>query len=287
MKILVTGSTGQLGQELRRLAMQYDDYQFVFTNTDKLDLRDMPHVSDFIRYEGFDWIINAAAYTAVDKAEEDRENAFLVNSRAVFNMVQAAEWIGAKFIHISTDYVFDGKKAQPYTEQDTVNPLGIYAKSKAEGEQYVLKYNFGIVLRSSWLYSEYGNNFVKTMLTLAEKKQEISVVYDQVGTPTYALDLARMIMMIIEKHENEQLLIQPGLYHFSDEGVASWYDFAQAIFEYTGKEIKLFPIRTSQFPRPAPRPSFSVLDKAKIKSLYKVDIPHWRDSLKKALARLV
>ncbi len=254
MKILVTGSTGQLGQELRRLAMQYDDYQFVFTNTDKLDLRDMPHVSDFIRYEGFDWIINAAAYTAVDKAEEDRENAFLVNSRAVFNMVQAAEWIGAKFIHISTDYVFDGKKAQPYTEQDTVNPLGIYAKSKAEGEQYVLKYNFGIVLRSSWLYSEYGNNFVKTMLTLAEKKQEISVVYDQVGTPTYALDLARMIMMIIEKHENEQLLIQPGLYHFSDEGVASWYDFAQAIFEYTGKEIKLFPIRTSQFPRPAPRP---------------------------------
>ena len=282
MKVLVIGSTGQLGSELRKIAHNYD-CEFVFTSTQDLDLKDMPHVSDFIRYEGFDWIINTAAYTAVDKAEEEKDEAFLINSMAVFNMVQAAEWIGAKFIHISTDYVFDGQKSTPYTEEDEINPRGIYAQSKAEGEKYVLKYNFGIVIRSSWLYSEFGYNFVKTMLRLARERNEISVVFDQVGTPTYAQDLAEMIMTIIQRHEKGQQLIEPGLYHFSNEGVASWYDFAQAIFEYSGKDVRLLPIRTHQFPRPAPRPAYSVLDKTKIKNLYNITIPHWRQSLRKAI----
>ncbi len=286
MKILVTGSTGQLGQELRKIAQEYD-YEFVFTNSADLDLRDMPRVSDFIRYEGFDWIINTAAYTAVDKAEEEKDEAFLVNSMAVFNMVQAAEWIGAKFIHISTDYVFDGLKSTPYTEQDDINPLSVYAQSKADGEKYVLKYNFGMVIRSSWLYSEFGHNFVKTMLRLASERDEISVVYDQVGSPTYALDLARMIMRIIDNHRSQQVLFQPGLYHFSNEGVASWYDFAHSIFEYMDKDIFIKPIRTSEFPRPAQRPAYSVLDKSKLKALYNISIPHWRDSLKNALQRIV
>ncbi len=282
MKVLVTGATGQLGQEIRKISHRFD-CEFVFTGSRDLDLRDMPHVSDFIRYEGFDWIINAAAYTAVDRAEEEKDEAFVVNSMAVFNMVQAAEWIGAKLIHISTDYVFDGKKSSPYTEQDEINPQGVYAQSKAQGEKYVLKYNFGMVIRSSWLYSQYGKNFVKTMLRLASERDQINVVFDQVGTPTYALDLAQVIMYIIQSHEKGEILFQPGLYHYSNEGVASWYDFAQAIFEYTGKKVNLQPIKTEEFPRPAPRPSFSVLDKTKIKSVYNLSIPHWRESLKKAL----
>ncbi len=285
MKVLVTGSTGQLGGELQKIAHNYH-CDFVFTTTQDLDLKDMPHVSDFIRYEGFDWIINTAAYTAVDKAEEEKDEAFLINSMAVFNMIQAAEWIGAKFIHISTDYVFDGRKSTPYTEQDEINPQSVYAQSKAEGEKYVLKYNFGIVIRSSWLYSEFGHNFVKTMLRLASQRDEISVVFDQVGTPTYARDLAEMIMTIIQRHEKGGQLIEPGLYHFSNEGVASWYDFAQTIFEYSGKNVRLLPIRTHQLLRPAPRPAYSVLDKSKIKNLYNITIPHWRQSLRKAIKRI-
>ncbi len=283
MKILVTGSNGQLGEELRKIAPDYP-YEFVFTTREELDLQDMPHISDFIRYGEFDWIINCAAYTAVDRAEEEKEKAELVNTTAVFNMVQAAEWIGAKFIHISTDYVFDGKKSTPYTEDDTVNPLSAYARTKAEGEKYVLKYNFGMVIRSSWLFSSFGHNFVKTMLSLAQRTQDIGVVYDQVGTPTYAADLARFIMLVIDYHHKDKVLFTPGLYHYSNEGVASWYDFAHAIFEYKEISVNLRPLRTSEFPRPAVRPPYSVLDKLKVKKLYGITIPHWRDSLKRMLS---
>ncbi len=280
MKILVTGATGQLGQSFRRLADARGDMEFVFTSTKDLDLLDMPRVSDFIRYESFDWILNFAAYTAVDKAEEEKDLAFALNRDAVFNMVQAAEWIGAKFVHISTDYVFDGKKARPYVEDDPVNPLSVYAKSKAQGEEYVVNYHSGLVIRTSWLYSEYGHNFVKTMLGLAAKKDMIQVVYDQTGTPTYAGDLARMILVLIEKVNAGEIKFQSGVYHYSNEGVASWYDFAKAVFEIKNINVRLQPVLTGQFPRPAPRPFYSVMDKTKIKKYLGLTIPYWRDSLR-------
>ena len=284
MKILVTGKNGQLGNELQDLSQKYD-FDFTFIAKEDIDLADMPRINDFIRYNGFDWIINTAAYTAVDKAEYEKEQAFMINAKAVFSMVQAAEILGAKFIHISTDYVFDGKKNLPYSEEDEINPLSVYGLSKAKGEEYVLKYNFGMVIRSSWLYSNYGNNFVKTMWKLAKEKNRIKVVYDQIGTPTYAQDLAKMIMYIIECHNNKTVLFTPGLYHFSNEGVASWYDFAQSIFEYINLKLILEPIRTEEFPRPAPRPYFSVLDKSKIKVKYDISIPHWRESLSNMLKK--
>ena len=284
MKILVTGKNGQLGNELQALSQKYD-FDFTFIAKEDIDLADMPRINDFIRYNAFDWIINTAAYTAVDKAEYEKEQAFMINAKAVFNMVQAAEILGAKFIHISTDYVFDGKKNLPYSERDEINPLSVYGLSKAKGEEYVLKYNLGMVIRSSWLYSNYGNNFVKTMLKLAKEKNRIKVVYDQIGTPTYAQDLAKMIMYIIECHNNKTVLFTPGLYHFSNEGVASWYDFAQSIFEYINLKLILEPIRTEEFPRPAPRPYFSVLDKSKIKAKYGISIPHWRESLSNMLKK--
>ena len=280
MKILVTGATGQLGQEFMQLAKDLP-WQFIYSSTRHLDLLDLPKVADYIRFESFDYILNFAAYTAVDKAESEPDKAFALNADAVFNMVQAAEWVGTKIIHISTDYVFDGRKCQPYTEIDPVNPLSIYGKSKAKGEQFVLNYHGGMVIRTSWLYSHYGNNFVKTMLRLARERETITVVYDQIGTPTYAGDLAAAILHVLDWGINRQMPFPSGeIFHFSNEGVASWYDFAREIFDLAHIKVDLQPIETKQFPRPAQRPFYSVLSKDKFKKIFKFSIPHWKDSLK-------
>ncbi len=283
MRILVTGATGQLGQSFKKIASSLP-YEFVFTSSKELDLLDLPRVSDFIRYESFDWILNFAAYTAVDRAEDEPDKAYALNAEAVFNMVEAAEWVGTKVLHISTDYVFDGQKCQPYAENDLINPQSIYAKSKAKGEQYVLNYHSGMVIRTSWLYSEFGHNFVKTILRLAKEKDRLSVVYDQIGTPTYAGDLAVAIAEVLKQVIEGRLPFPSGeVFHFSNEGVASWYDFAVEILRYKNIDIDVLPVETKEFPRPAERPFYSVLNKNKFKSTFKQRIPYWKDSLHKVL----
>ncbi len=288
MKVLVTGVNGQLGSEFKKLVeTRQVKGEFVFTGSSELDLLDMPKVSDFIRYGGFDWILNFAGYTAVDKAEEEQNKAYALNRDAVFNMVQAAEWIGAKFVHISTDYVFDGRNYKPYTEEDRKNPLSVYGKSKSEGEDYVLRYFDGMVIRTSWLYSAQGHNFVKTMLRLANERDEIKIVYDQIGTPTSARDLAGFILHVLEAVESGEMAFQPGVFHYSNEGVASWYDFALAVFEIAGIDIKVVPITTSEFPTPAQRPYYSVLAKEKVKRVFGCSIEYWKESLRKILKDLL
>ncbi len=286
MRILVTGATGQLGSEIRKRAANYP-YEFVFTSSKDLDLTDLPRVSDIVRFESFTFIVNCAGYTAVDKAEQEPELAYKLNSEAIFNIVEAAEWVGTKVIHISTDYVFDGKSYRPYKEDDPINPLSVYAKSKAQGEKFVLKYPAAMIIRTSWLYSSIGNNFVKTMLRLAAEKDQISVVYDQIGTPTWAGDLAQAILFIIDGVAKHKFRFPSGIFHFSNEGVASWYDFAKAIFDLAGLDIDVKPIETKDFPRPAKRPMYSVLSKEKFKNYFKYQIPYWRDSLKIVINQLL
>jgi len=285
MKILVTGANGQLGKEIQLRSKQYD-HQFVFTDVDTLDITDLPLLTDYCLAEQFRFIINCAGYTAVDKAEEEQDKAFLINKEGTFNLVEAAATLNIPIIHISTDYVFDGKNYKPYSEEDPVYPISVYGKSKAEGERFVFEYAKGIIIRTSWLYSQWGNNFVKTMLRLSEQKEEIGVVYDQIGSPTWAGSLAQAILDIVDNTAQRKKKLVPGIYHYTDEGVASWYDFAKAIFEIANKSIKVNAIETSEYPTAAARPFYSVLNKKKIKQVYGVQIPYWRDSLKKVIEEL-
>jgi len=283
MKILVTGSTGQLGSEIKALSSTYPELEFVFTNSSELDICNQVKLTEFVKDNGFKGIINCAAYTAVDKAEQNAGIAGLVNAKAVGHLVAVSQRCQVKLIHISTDYVFDGNSNRPYTERMPVCPLGAYGKTKRAGEMEILySPSNSIIIRTSWLYSSFGNNFVKTMLRLGEERESLSVVYDQVGTPTYARDLAQVCLNIIS---------QPGridskgkLYHYSNEGVASWYDFAQAIMDVAGKDCKLNPIESKDYPTPTRRPAYSVLNKAKIKADFGIDIPHWRTSLKACMS---
>lgn len=281
-KILVTGCNGQLGSSLRREIDNDPDIEAVYTDYDTLDITNREAVERFLSDHRFDIIVNCAAYTAVDKAESDEILASALNTGAVGNLGEAAVKTGAKVIHISTDYVFSGQGFRPYEENDEPYPQGIYGRTKLEGEALLISFcQNAMIIRTAWLYSEFGKNFVKTMLDLAETRPEINVVADQIGTPTYAGDLASAIHTII-KHEKWI----PGIYHFTDEGVASWYDFTKAIFEMAGKEVKVNPIPTSAYPTPAKRPLYSVLSKSKIKNTYGIDIPYWRDSLRKCLINL-
>ena len=281
-KILVTGCNGQLGSSLRREIDNDPDIEAVYTDYDTLDITHREAVERFLSDHRFDIIVNCAAYTAVDKAESDEILASALNTGAVGNLGEAAVKTGAKVIHISTDYVFSGQGFRPYEENDEPYPQGIYGRTKLEGEALLTSFcQNAMIIRTAWLYSEFGKNFVKTMLDLAETRPEINVVADQIGTPTYAGDLASAIHTII-KHEKWI----PGIYHFTDEGVASWYDFTKAIFEMAGKEVKVNPIPTSAYPTPAKRPLYSVLSKSKIKNTYGIDIPYWRDSLRKCLINL-
>ena len=279
--ILVTGAKGQLGSEIRELSILYTDYNFFFKGSVDLDITDFRKVNNFIEDQNIDIIINCAAYTAVDNAESNYELANKINNLAVKNLAEIAKERSIKLIHISTDYVFDGNSCKPYLESDIVNPKSIYGKTKLFGEKAILTINpnNSIIIRTSWVYSKYGNNFVNTMLNLAKNRTNLNVVYDQVGTPTLAKDLAKVILNILKDISNKKVEI----YHYSNLGVCSWYDLAQAIFEITKKPMKLKPVRSSEYPSKVARPFYSVLDKKKIIEKYKVEIPYWRKSLKEFL----
>ena len=281
-KILVTGANGQLGQSLQKLSQKEKAFQFLFTDSETLDITNKEEVLNFFWQNEPDVCINAAAYTAVDLAETDTEKAFLVNADGTENLALACAEYNAQFIHVSTDYVFDGTNNLEYTEEDFTNPLGVYGASKLAGEELALEANpCAIILRTSWVYSEFGKNFVKTMLSLFATKEELNVVADQYGQPTNATDLAEAILTIVKTEKKT-----PGIFNFSNEGKISWYDFAQKIAELSGSKIKINPIVTSQYPTPAKRPQNSTLDLSKIKSTYHINIKPWEESLAKTIQLL-
>ncbi len=276
--ILITGGNGQLGSELAEIAPNYPYYNFLFTDDKDLDITNHNAVAAFVKINNITVIINCAAYTAVDKAESEPELADAINHLAVANLAQIAKENNIKLIHISTDYVFDGTNYKPYVESDTPNPQSVYGKTKLDGELAMQKINpsNSIIIRTSWVYSKFGNNFVKTMLRLAKIKDEISVVSDQIGSPTNAKDLAEVILTILPKINNNTVEV----FHYSNEGVCSWYDFAKAIFKIKGITIKVNPICSAQYPTSVDRPFYSVLNKNKVKIMYHIKIPHWNTSIK-------
>ena len=281
-KILVTGANGQLGQSLQKLSQKEKAFQFLFTDSETLDITNKEEVLNFFWQNEPDVCINAAAYTAVDLAETDTEKAFLVNADGTENLALACAEYNAQFIHVSTDYVFDGTNNLEYTEEDFTNPLGVYGASKLAGEELALEANpCAIILRTSWVYSEFGKNFVKTMLSLFATKEELNVVADQYGQPTNATDLAEAILTIVKTEKKT-----PGIFNFSNEGKISWCDFAQKIAELSDSKIKINPIETSQYPTPAKRPQNSTLDLSKIKSTYHINIKPWEESLAKTIQLL-
>jgi len=286
--ILVTGSSGQLGQSLSSIAGDYSDYVFTFSSRDELDLSDEASIDDFFKHHQFDLIINCAAHTAVDKAESEPELANQINHLAIKQLANIAKQQNTKFIHISTDYVFDGKLYRPYIETDEVAPQSVYGETKLKGEQALLATmpNNALIIRTSWVYSEFSNNFVKTMLRLGKERDALNVIFDQVGTPTYANDLAEAIMAMVENESVNQSSFESELYHYSNEGVCSWYDFAKAIFEYRNMNCDVSPIETKDYPTPATRPHYSFLNKAKIKRCFNLSIPYWKDSLQHCLKKL-
>jgi dTDP-4-dehydrorhamnose reductase len=284
--ILVTGANGQLGSELRLITVE-SPYNFVFTDIEELDLTRKDEVFEYFKGRNIDFCINCAAYTAVDRAESDPDLAFKINALAVENLALACESYRTTLIHISTDFVFDGQVCRPLTEIDEPKPISIYGQTKLEGERLALATCLRtIIIRTSWLYSIFGNNFVKTMLRLAETRQELNVIFDQAGTPTYAADLAKLIIVILDKGVADGLMDKYGIYHYSNEGMASWYDFTKAIFEEKKLQIRVNPILTSGYPLPARRPHFSVMDKSKIKTAFGIEIPHWRESLRGCLSKM-
>lgn len=282
--ILVTGGNGQLGSSLKILSKNYPDYKFCFTDYEELDITSQEAISNYLDSDKFFAVINCAAYTAVDKAESDKDKARLFNSTAPKYLAIEAEKRGVGLIHISTDYVFGNTKNTPIQPLDKdTNPNSVYGQTKLEGENNIQKnISSYIIIRTAWLYSEFGCNFVKTMIRLGEEKESINVVYDQVGSPTYALDLAKAIMESL----NHITPITKMILHYTNDGVCSWYDFAKKIMELKGINCKINPILTKQYPSPAPRPSYSVLDKQPIKNYLSIEIPHWEDSLKECLKKL-
>ncbi len=283
--ILVTGADGQLGKSIRRLAVEYPQYTFVFTDVDTLDICDAQAVSAFVREKHADYIINCAAYTAVDRAEDDEALCLRINRDAVRHLGEAAQAVGARVIHISTDYVFDGAHYLPYVETDKACPASVYGHTKLAGEQVLqMVCPEAVIIRTAWLYSEFGSNFVKTMLRLGKERDQLSVVFDQIGSPTYAGDLAAALLTVLRRAEEGTFV--PGIYHFSDEGVCSWYDFAVKIMELGGTSCRVLPIESKDYPAKAARPHFSVLNKAKIKAVYDIQIPHWEQSLKLCFERI-
>jgi len=280
--ILVTGCNGQLGSEMRVIAAQYPQYEFIFTDVEELDICNREKVDEFFAGAKIDFLVNCAAYTAVDKAEEDTQLCYKINRDAVENLALAAKKQGIKLLHISTDYVFDGTGFIPYTEDTPCSPNTVYGQSKLEGEKALAQHHDAfVIIRTSWLYSSFGNNFVKTMLRLGKERDELSVIFDQIGTPTYAADLAQAIMQIVVS-EN----FTGDVYHFSNEGVCSWFDFTKEIHRLAGINCRVQPIESGDYPAKTPRPHYSVLNKRKIKQTFGISIPYWRDSLQTCLKRL-
>lgn len=285
-RILITGSNGQLGNEMRLLGASHPEFNFDFTDIGELDLCNPENVLEYCQQTKPAYIVNCAAYTAVDKAEDETELCYKVNRDAVENLAKAANAIGAKLLHVSTDYVFDGTKRTPYDETDPVCPVSVYGKSKLAGEEILMANcpNF-VIVRTAWLYSSFGNNFVKTMIRLGKEREKLTVIFDQVGTPTYAADLAQVLMQIIVASEKGKFI--PGIYNYSNEGVCSWYDFTISIHKLAGiTNCQVLPIGTKDYPTKAARPAFSVLNKSKIKATYGITIPLWETSLAVCISKL-
>ena len=285
--ILVTGGNGQLGQSLQKAAGAYPQFNLLFTDYQDLDITDADALAAYFSAQQIDACINCAAYTAVDKAETDEDKAFLLNFQAVLSLAEICAQHNTQLLHVSTDYVFSGKQNVPYTEEDETDPESIYGASKVRGEAAAAGYNADtIIVRTSWLYSEYAVNFVKRMRELMQEKQELNVVFDQAGTPTYAGDLAKAILDILQYKSENPGAAPGGVYHYSNEGVTSWYDFAVTIKEMTGATTNIYPVTSDKYKTVAKRPPYSVLDKEKIKSTFGITIPYWRDSLAKCLKNM-
>lgn len=282
MNLLITGANGQLGNEMRVLSKQHTEYTYFFTDIEELDICDEQAVDDFVSQNQIDIIVNCAAYTAVDNAEDNMELSAKLNSIAPGYLARAAQKRGAGIIQVSTDYVFDGTNHIPYTEDEPTCPASVYGSTKLDGERNVIDIcEKAAIVRTAWLYSTFGNNFVKTMIRLGRERDTLGVIFDQVGTPTYALDLVVAIFAMIKKG------IVPGIYHFSDEGVCSWYDFTKTIHRLAGiTTCKVNPLHTADYPTKAARPHYSVLDKTKIKNTYGIEIPHWEESLSACIDQL-
>jgi dTDP-4-dehydrorhamnose reductase len=280
LNILVTGAKGQLGLSIKKLSQQFPNLSFVYTDAETLDITNPEAIASYFNQNSFDYCVNCAAYTAVDKAETETELAYKINAEASKYLAEQCRESNTTFIHISTDFVFDGNVQIPYLETDTPKPLSVYGASKLKGEYYIadiLETHF--IIRTSWLYSEFGNNFMKTMIRLGKERDSLSVVNDQIGTPTYATDLAEVILKIID-HQSRKY----GLYHFSNDGAVSWFEFAKTIFELSNIKIDLKAIPTTDYPTPAVRPKFSVLNKDKIKNSFNIEIKKWTTSLKTSLS---
>lgn len=282
MNILITGCNGQLGNEIQLLQTQYAQHTWFNTDVNELDITDKTAIERFVEENEIGGIVNCAAYTAVDKAESDPQLARKLNADAPAFLAEAVAKRGGWMVQVSTDHVFNGTKHTPYVETDEPCPNSVYGQTKLEGEQAVSKLcPNAMIIRTAWLYSEFGNNFVKTMIRLGREREQLGVIFDQVGTPTYAHDLATAIMTAIDKG------IKPGVYHFSNEGVTSWYDFTKSIHRLAGiNTCQVSPLHTAEYPTPASRPAYSVLDKTKIKDAYGIEIPHWEESLAKCIAKL-
>ena len=277
--ILITGSNGQLGSEMQQVSKRYNSFNYLFSDVAELDICDKAALEAYVLENKVNIIVNCAAYTAVDKAEDDQELCYKINRDAVRNIGEVAAKNQVKVVHVSTDYVFDGTNYIPYTEEMPVCPASVYGKSKLEGENALLEVcPQAVIIRTSWLYSSFGGNFVKTMMKLGAERDTLNVIFDQVGTPTYAADLADAIFQIINSET-----FAPGIYHFSNEGVCSWYDFTKTIHRMAGISCDVRPIETKDYPTRTPRPHYSVLNKAKIKSTYGISIPYWEESLMKCI----
>ena len=276
-KILLTGSSGQLGSSLRFISNKYSEFQFEFTDINELDICNLESLKEYLIKNSPHFVINCAAYTAVDKAESEPDVCYLLNAEAVKNLAEACKLVNSKLIHISTDYVFDGRQSIPYREDDSPNPETVYGKSKLKGELYLKDNADAIMIRTSWLYSQFGHNFLRTILKYGNEKEELRVVNDQNGSPTFASDLAEGILSIIGD------TFKPGIYHYCNNGIITWFDFAKEIIEESGLNCKIIPIETKNYPTPAPRPAYSVLDTGKIRDAFGLTIPDWKSSLHKCL----
>ncbi|MDT0558048.1 dTDP-4-dehydrorhamnose reductase [Ichthyenterobacterium sp. W332] len=278
--ILITGGDGQLGQCLKILSNNFPNINYIFKNSRELDITNSIALTETFKNSKINWVVNCAAYTAVDKAESEPERAKAINTTAVKEIAKCCKMYNAKLIHISTDFIFNGKKKFPYEEKDKTGPINIYGKTKLDGEEEIIKIlTEYYIIRTSWLYSEFANNFMKTMLRLAQNRKEINIVSDQIGTPTYAKDLAEVILTIIVFKSEHY-----GIYHYSNEGIASWDQFAREIFKIKNLPIRINQVTSEEYKTPAKRPSFSVLNKSKIKKYFNIEIPNWKDSLMKALS---
>lgn len=288
--VLVTGAKGQLGSEINELVTadfhKDDSVSFVFTDIEELDICEIGRIREFVKKHRITHIVNCAAYTAVDLAETDSESAYRINRDAAKNLAIVSNENNILMIHISTDFVYDGEKSTPYVESDIPNPFSVYGQSKLDGENAVLESaRNSIIIRTSWLYSGFGNNFVKTMMRLGLERESLGVVFDQIGSPTYAKDLAKAILVIIDKSKAENDITE-SIFHFSNEGVTSWYDFACSIMKLSNIECSVKAINSFEYPTPAKRPDFSVLDKRKIKDTFKIHIPHWQNSLEECIRKI-